>query len=85
MVCGSRYSCTHMLNPDYGKIAQAYGIPYRLVTDRSQLDKAVSEMIAAPGAFILEAAVMPEENVMPMIPGRCPVDKMIFSIDEKWK
>jgi len=84
MMFESRYSMTHMMNPDYSKIAQAYGIPYCLVTEREQLPQAIGTMMDTKGAFFLEVAVMEEENVMPMIPGRCPVDKMIFSIDEKW-
>ena len=80
MMFQSRYSCTHMMNPDYSKIAAAYGIPYILVTDRSQLKDAVKQMISAKGPFILEAAVEDEENVMPMIPPGSSVDKMIFEI-----
>jgi acetolactate synthase-1/2/3 large subunit len=81
MMFQSRYSCTHMMNPDYSKIAAAYGIPYRLVTDRKELKDAVADMLKAKGAFLLETAVMDEENVMPMIKPGSPVDKMIFSID----
>ena len=81
MMFQSRYSCTHMMNPEYSKIAQAYNIPYLLVTDRAQLADAVKQMISAKGPFILEVAVMEEENVMPMIKPGNSVDKMIFSID----
>ena len=76
-----RDSCTHMMNPDYSKIASAYGIPYLLVTDRSQLADAVKQMISAKGPFLLEAAVQEEENVMPMIKPGNSVDQMIFSIE----
>lgn len=80
MMFKSRYSCTHMMNPDYSKIASAYDIPYILVTDRSQLKDAVKQMISAKGPFILEVAVMEEENVMPMIKPGNRVDEMIFEI-----
>ena len=81
MMFKSRYSCTHMMNPDYSKIAAAYNIPYILVTDRSQLKDAVKQMISAKGPFILEAAVEEEENVMPMIKPGNSVDEMIFEIN----
>ena len=81
MMFQGRYSCTHMMNPDYSKIASAYGIPYLLVTDRSQLADAVKQMISAKGPFLLEAAVQEEENVMPMIKPGNSVDQMIFSIE----
>ena len=81
MMFQSRYSCTHMMNPDYSKIAAAYSIPYLLVTKREELKDAVKQMIAAKGPFILEVAVMEEENVMPMIKPGNSVDEMIFEIN----
>ena len=80
MMFKSRYSCTHMMNPDYSRIASAYNIPYQLVTKREQLKDAVNKMISAKGPFILEVAVMEEENVMPMIKPGNRVDEMIFEI-----
>ena len=81
MMFQSRYSCTHMMNPDYSKIAAAYGIPYRLVTDRKELKDAVAQMLKAKGPFLLETAVEEEENVMPMIKPGNSVDEMIFEIN----
>ncbi len=75
-----RYSFTPMMNPDYEKIAEAYHIPVRTVTDRSALDDAIREMLDTPGAFLLQAAVMEEDNVLPMC---CPghdVDDMLLEI-----
>ena len=80
MMFQSRYSCTHMMNPDYSRIASAYDIPYQMVTKREQLEDAVNKMISAKGPFILEVAVMEEENVMPMIKPGNRVDEMIFEI-----
>ena len=77
-----RYSFTPMMNPDYEKIAQAYDIPVRTVTDRADLDEAIREMVGTPGPFLLQAAVMEEDNVMPMC---CPghdVDDMILTSEE---
>ncbi|MBR2638228.1 MAG: biosynthetic-type acetolactate synthase large subunit [Bacteroidaceae bacterium] len=73
-----RYSCTPMLNPDYNMIAAAYGIPSRLVTERSMLDDAINEMLETDGAFLLHVAVEEEDNVMPMTPPGASVDYMIF-------
>lgn len=77
-----RYSFTPMMNPDYEKIAQAYDIPVRTVTDRADLDEAIRKMVGTPGPFLLQAAVMEEDNVMPMC---CPghdVDDMILTSEE---
>ena len=75
----SRYSFTRMLNPDYDMIASAYGIASRTVTKREELDAAISEMVAVKGPFLLQVAVMEEDNVLPMC---CPghdVDDMLLT------
>ena len=81
MFFNKRYSFTPMLNPDYERIASAYGIPSRTVVDRKDLASAVQEMLAAPGAFLLQCAVKEEDNVMPMIPLGASVDEMILEVE----
>lgn len=77
-----RYSFTPMMNPDYEKIAEAYRIPVRTVTERSGLESAVEEMLATPGPFLLQAAVMEEDNVLPMCCPGSDVDDMLLEIPE---
>ncbi len=81
MFFNKRYSFTPMMNPDYERIASAYGIPSRTVTDRAQLGEAIREMLDAPGAFLLQCAVKEEDNVLPMIPLGASVDEMILEIE----
>ncbi len=76
-----RYSFTPMVNPDFEKIAEAYNIPSRTVTERADLESAISEMLNTPGAFLLQAAVLEEDNVLPMC---CPghdVDDMLLEVE----
>ncbi len=74
-----RYSFTPMVNPDFDKIAQSYNIPSRTVTDRADLESAISEMLSTPGAFLLQAAVLEEDNVLPMCcPGHDVDDMLLF-------
>lgn len=76
-----RYSFTPMMNPDYDLIARAYNIPSRTVTLRDELDDAIAEMLATDGPFLLQCAVMNEDNVLPMcFPGN-DVDDMVLTID----
>ena len=76
-----RYSFTPMMNPDYELIAKAYDIPARTVTERADLDDAISQMLATDGPFLLQCAVMNEDNVLPMcFPGN-DVDDMVLTID----
>lgn len=80
MFFNRRYSFTPMTNPDFCQMASAYGIPSRTVTRREELDEAIREMIAAPGAFLLQCAVMEEDNVLPMTPPGANVDEMLLEI-----
>ncbi len=80
MFFGGRKSFTSMMNPLYEKVAAAYGIPYTLVTDRSQLAAGVERMLATPGPYLLECAVKEEDNVLPMTPPGKAVDEMLLEI-----
>jgi acetolactate synthase-1/2/3 large subunit len=75
-----RKSFTKMINPCYELIAQGYGIAYEAVTNRSTLAKAVKRMFATDGPFILECAIMEEDNVLPMTPPGMNVNDMMLSI-----
>ena len=76
-----RKSFTRMMNPDYGQIATAYHIPYCVVTERSQLKKAVDDMLSTKGPYLLECAIKEDDNVLPMTPPGKSVDEMLLSID----
>jgi thiamine pyrophosphate-dependent acetolactate synthase large subunit-like protein len=78
MFFNRRYSFTPMMNPDYMKIASAYDIPARRVMTREELAKAIDEMIATDGPFLLEACVEEEGNVMPMTPPGGSVNQMLL-------
>jgi len=78
MFFGHRYSFTPMMNPDYMKIAEAYGIPSRRVIERSELKEAIREMLETDGPFLLEACVIEEGNVMPMTPPGGTVNEMLL-------
>lgn len=63
-----RYSETHMKNPNFIQIADAYGIKGQKVTERADLDKAIQEMLAHKGSYLLEVVVETQGMVYPMIP-----------------
>ncbi len=75
-----RYSFTKMVNPDYELIAKAYNIPARTVIERKDLDEAIRDMLGTPGPYLLQCAVMEEDNVLPMTPPGADVDKMLLEI-----
>ena len=81
MFFGHRQSFTPMTNPDFSKIADAYGIPYRRVIDRAELNDAINEMLTTDGPFLLETVIKPNANVEPMTaPGKA-IDEMILNIE----
>ncbi|MDR1156101.1 MAG: biosynthetic-type acetolactate synthase large subunit [Bacteroidales bacterium] len=75
---GKRYSETPMLNPDFVKIAEAYRIPGRKVTERADLDAAIAEMLDVKGSYLLEVVVEKKGMVYPMTPaGTCVTNIML--------
>lgn len=78
-----RYSETVMKNPDFVKIGQAYGIKSRKITERSELDAAVEEMMNHKGAYILDAHVETKGMVYPMIPAGTCVTNILLGNEKK--
>ncbi|KAA6317127.1 Acetolactate synthase large subunit, partial [termite gut metagenome] len=73
-----RYSSTPMTNPDYVKIASAYGIKGRSVYLREELPVAINEMLSTNGAFLLEVGVIEKGMVYPMTPAGETVTNMLL-------
>ena len=76
-----RKSFTRMLNPNYELIAQGYGIAYEAVTDRKDLSAAIGRMLKTQGPFILECAILENDNVLPMTPPGMNVDDMMLEVN----
>ena len=81
MFFGQRKSFTRMLNPKYNLIAEAYGIPYALVSERDDLKSAVDKMLATDGPYILECVIKEDDNVRPMTPPGKSVEEMLLEIE----
>ena len=73
-----RYASTTMVNPDFIAIAKGYHIKANQVTERSQLESAVKEMMQSDEAYFLEVKVEQEENVFPMIPTGASVSEILL-------
>ncbi len=55
-------------NPDFVKLAEAFGMAGARVTERSQVRPAIEQAMAHDGPFLIDFQVEVEENVFPMIP-----------------
>ena len=70
---GERYSSSNMEvgMPDFELLAKAYGVKGMVVRDRTELKKAIAEMLAYNGPVLIDARVKKDENCYPMIaPGK---------------
>jgi acetolactate synthase-1/2/3 large subunit len=74
----SRYSGTILDgNPDFVKLAEAYGAWGRRVTEANDVRGALDEALASGRTCVLDFVVEPEENVFPMVPAGEAIDRMI--------
>ena len=65
---GKRYVATPLSGPDFVKIAEAYGVPGLQVTKKIEVVPAIERAAEAPGPFLIDFRIEPEENVYPMVP-----------------
>jgi acetolactate synthase-1/2/3 large subunit len=73
-----RYSETYLLNPDFIKVAEGFGIKGKKVLERPQLDSAIQEMLDYEGPYLLEVSIEKEDNVFPMVPAGASVSDVIL-------
>jgi acetolactate synthase-1/2/3 large subunit len=64
-------------NPDFVKIAEAYGITGIRVTDKTQVAAAIQQAMDTPGPVIVDFIVKQDEHVFPMIPAGESVNEMM--------
>lgn len=70
-----RHSGTPLFNPDFVKIAEAYGIAARAVTSRAEAYDAIKQAQTHDGPFLLDFQVEEFTNVYPMVaPGKSNAD-----------
>ena len=66
-------------NPDFVKLAGAYGIPGKRITRAGDVDKAIKWAMAHnEGPCLIEAEVVQEDNVFPMIPAGAGYKAMLI-------
>ena len=75
---GKRYSFTEMQNPDFIKLASAYDIQAKKVTNRDALQSTLEEFLNSKTSFFLEVVVGREDNVFPMVPAGAGVSEVLL-------
>ncbi len=71
-----RYASTELVNPDFLKIAEGFGVPGKQISDREALDSTLDELLNVEGPFLLEVKVQKMGNIFPMIPAGATVSDM---------
>jgi len=65
-------------NPDFVRIAEAYGIPGTLMNKAGDMERQLKEFLATPGAAQLVVECPAETNVYPMVPSGGALTEMIL-------
>jgi len=73
----SYVATTYSANPDFVKLADAFGIKGMRVTDKVQVRGAIEEAMAHDGPVLIDFIVEAEENVYPMIKAGGTIDDLV--------
>jgi acetolactate synthase-1/2/3 large subunit len=72
-----RYAEVALENPDFSKVAEAYGIKAFTVSQPENLQEILKEALFYPGPALVNCLVNPEENVLPMVPPNSSIYEML--------
>ena len=73
------YSSTNMeAQPDFVKLAEAYGAEGYRITTREELLPTLKAALASPNPAFIDVRVDREENVYPMVPAGAALDEMLL-------
>jgi acetolactate synthase-1/2/3 large subunit len=84
MFHAQRYSEVYLAdsNPDFAKLAEAYGIEGHNVFDRETAARLIPEVLAKKKPVLMNFVVYESEKVFPMVPAGAGVDEMILGDQE---
>ena len=77
----SYVATAYTANPDFVKLAEAFGIKAMRVTDKVQVRGAIEEAMAHDGPVVIDFIVEEEERVYPMIKAGGTIDDLVEEPD----
>jgi acetolactate synthase-1/2/3 large subunit len=77
-----RYSFTDIQSPNFVQVAKGYNIDGQQISKRDELKGALQQMLNAPSSYLLEVAVVHEDNVFPMVPQGKGVAEIVLTKEE---
>jgi acetolactate synthase-1/2/3 large subunit len=72
-------SAVRMYQPDFVKMAEAYGMRAMRVTDKDQVQSAIDLALAHPGPVLIDFQVEEYENTFPMVPPGASLQETVDS------
>ena len=75
-----RYSHTRLQNPDFVRIAEAYGAVGIRIGKKAEVRPAIEKALHTKNVVVMDFIVEEEENVFPMVPAGKRLDDMIGSM-----
>ncbi len=72
-----RYAATPLVNPNFAKLAEAFGIRASSVSRRAEVLPAVADARRHQGPVLIDFQVEQEDSVYPMVPAGADLDAMI--------
>ena len=63
-----RYSFTEMINPNFIKIVDGFGLNTKKIAEKEEIKDAIKWLLDSEGPTFLEVEVEKEDNVFPMVP-----------------
>jgi acetolactate synthase I/II/III large subunit len=68
LIYAGNYHSSHLLGPDWLKLAEAYGVPGFRATTPEEVDGAIAAAQAVDGPALVHFMIAEEQNVFPMMP-----------------
>ena len=73
---GRRYAHSSLKNPDFVRLAEAFGAVGLCVDKKEQVPEAIEKMLKETRPIVVDFHVDPEENVWPMVPAGKSLNEM---------
>jgi acetolactate synthase-1/2/3 large subunit len=68
LVYAGNYHSSHLLGPDWAKLAEAYGVAAFRAESPEEVDPAIAAARAVDGPALIEFIIAEQQNVFPMMP-----------------
>lgn len=72
------YSGVELLNPDFVKLSEAFGVDAVVASSAEELREALKKAQATKGPFLIHAKVLKEDNVLPMVAPGASLSETIY-------